>query len=403
MSFLHDAIMPVDRSTINTTARIAPALLKDPYQFASQRQIPLRGHHFISVPGRTFGRTRNGIVLHLLKFRGLKVTILPILREGFSNILIDFNPGVILYGHNGRILREAEFCDALAIVSEALSQLLEDPEDWRRLIPGLQPDSPSYWASLEIPLHCQDPNGEFLQSFRNARHPFIRKSARHWETSMLLPGCNMKLSVYQKGEEMAAGKKLSEEELQNFKNVLRIEVRLRKGKLLDYLGGPGNTSVIDGVDRIVRFHGSDLVEILRQVLGQIRGVFRDDEKNVRMPTTGHLADLGRFIAKESLSPEVRQPFHVLLEAICLDCRVPGKARNQLRKGGLELLSEVSLLGESAQFLNAALPRQPHVISGRLERMTRHDPPPQHMLDAIRRAYSAPSQTFYPHLELSSYF
>ena len=63
---------------------------------------------------------------------------------------IQVNPGIILYGHNGRCLSEAECLTAFSIVIEQLTPLLASPEDFIQLVPGLSRKTTAFWSLLEI-------------------------------------------------------------------------------------------------------------------------------------------------------------------------------------------------------------------------------------------------------------
>lgn len=398
----HNKLMPVDRTGITTTAHILPEFLFDPEGYAIRHGLPLRGIHPLKVPDKVFGRHRNAFRFYPTTFRGIEVTVIPVdLSTGWCDLLIKFNPGATLYGHNGRVPSESEFCDALSFLAEAMCPFLVDPGDWRCIVPGLRPDSPASWNFIEILFHCHDRDGLILDHFRNAAHPSIRRPARHWTTSILLPGCELQFSIYQKTVEMAARGKLSKDELQNFADILRIEVRLKGKKLLHYLGNSGNTSLIDGTERVVRFRGPDLIRAFRDLLGETQGVFHLSEAN--MISGKQIASLGQFIAKVSRMPGVRQNFHELLDSLCAHFRASGNTRRRIRKEGLAWLAARSFLTPAALLSDAAMACQPLVVADQIESLVRNPVPGNDILDAVRQVFSSPQLELHPHVQLHNYF
>ena len=113
-----------------------------------------------------------------------------------------------------------------------------------------------------------------LSALRHARHPSITTPSRHWPESIKIGGERSKLGfgIYRKAVEMVErGGKLPEGRLEDYRHILRLEVRMKEEKLVKYLGDERAIEEIDGKKRLVRFYPQDPFLALRQSFREMRG------------------------------------------------------------------------------------------------------------------------------------
>jgi hypothetical protein len=201
--------MPVDRASISTRIKLdpefaaaaTPDLLTLPPRFRSlvvevQNRVQRRQDRDVPVK-----------VIHLESYGGIELRV----TRGVTWTVdkITFNPGKLVFGHNGRALTVEDFQKALSILLQYVTVLLKDPADFIHVIPGISDDSGAWWSSLEIPFQVADPDGHLLQAFMNAKHPRIRKPAlRCVGQSISWRSCtgDLAIKVYRKDIEMVARK-----------------------------------------------------------------------------------------------------------------------------------------------------------------------------------------------------
>lgn len=359
--------------------RIARKLRHEPESFARTTNLPLRS----IKPHRAWGTWSSGcgFSTDLLTYGGVKLKIAPPAADGLSEVTVRLNPGKVLYGHNGRIITYDEFLDAGSIFITHAKHLLEDPDDWVDLFPGLRAGGSGRWTLLELPYHCSDPYGFFLAASRHIHHRNIRTQARHWPTSIKLGGKRAKLqfSIYQKAVEMLAhNKKLPERLLSQYGDILRLEVRLKGKKLVKYIGHDDNVVVIEGKERVVSFFPEYISHGRRTAFGELENVWHSDEIQ---ELAGQLAPLGNLIAHVASDPRCGHSFPALIRQLAFYTRVGSKRDTirTIRGAGASVMSRRSTLHFDDLFGDAACNSQPSIaipeieskVSHRLEDIRRH--------------------------------
>lgn len=186
---------------------------------------------------------------------------------------INFNPGKLIYGHNGRILTEAEFLLALSILIELVKPLLHEPDDWIHIVPGLHVNSRASCNSIEIPFHVIDADGEILKAFSDAKHrdidlPLIYKCQNQGICFSNSVG-DLIIRIYRKDIEM---KKKRRQNVKGPQPVLRIEVRLEGEKLKKYFHA-GEWRPIEGTSRLVSFRPVPIQQAYFEVIAEFAGCY----------------------------------------------------------------------------------------------------------------------------------
>lgn len=281
---------------------------------------------------------------------------------------IDFNPGHLVNGHNGRILTEESFLHALSVLLHLLRPLLADENDWIHIVPGLDPCGLAYWHKPEIAFHVLDNDGAILDAYSRAKHQEINKEPLYKVHSQSIAFGNSQqtliVRVYCKDIQMHK-KRLKPTHIAP---VLRIEVVLSKDKLIQHFQG-GRWKLIDGARRLVSFHSSDLRAAHFSVMSGFSGVY------AATPSAHGEGDhkLGRhmaWVATITDLPVQRQIIHHCQRHLAsVSVKSLRNAKYKLGKGArreLALLSPVKLAG---LFGEGAWSHQPHVIVEKLETMT----------------------------------
>lgn len=394
-------IMPVDASTIKTRIRIHPDLFADPVAFVRDRSLPVRTTK--PSQGSRKGRPTWNLTLDILTYKGIKVKLTQIVGDPLASITIDFNPGVCLFGVNGRILSLTEFLAALALLLTHLTPLLFDPEDAIDLVPGLRQGGPAYWSYLEIPFQTRDTNGTLLSRFRHLRHPQITTPTRHWRDSILVGGDKSKLrfSIYRKGVEMMERRKLHESRT-DASGILRLEARMKGGKLLHYIDNERNIEVIDGQERLVRFYPQDLVRGHRTSFSELLGVYSPGKGTETPGKTKPLAALGRLLAQVANDPRTTQTCPELMALVEFYSGASSTTVGKLRKAGNDELSRVSTLSPDELFSDVAYDSQFGIASTDAEHKIRHDYHETVVGRLLLDAYRPLGQPFFPHVEWPSH-
>lgn len=403
----HHLIMPVDKSTIRTLCSFNPIFLKDPAAFIQKYNLPVRS----IKPTR--GKCQHGptwnLTLAVLNYKGITLKLRQIVGEPLVNVTIDFNPGVCLYGHNGRILRLTEFLDALALLAMNIRPLLRDPDDWLDLIPGLGVGGVAYWSYLEVPFHYRDPEGALLAQLRNARHPSVNTPSRHWTDSMEVGGkkSELQLAIYRKAIEMANRlihdePLLTEQELEEFKDLLRLEARMKGKKLVHYFGNGDNVNVVDGKERLVWFFPHHLVHGHRACCTALQGVFSLVEFTEPTGKSKPNAALGQMLASVAQDPPVTQSLPALLASIQHYTGASSDTIRSVRKAALVELSRRSRFSCDELLSDTAYATQVGIVSKAAEQRVLHDHIDVEALQLITKRYRPEGQPFHPHIELPTY-
>jgi len=403
--------MPVDKTMIKTQLRLHPDFFDNPVTFIRDHDLPIR------TMKPTHGKSVNGptrnLTLDVLTYKGINVKLVKTAGASLAKVTIHFNPLVCLYGHNGGVLSLSEFLGALALLVTHLKPLLNDPDDWVDLIPGLRRGGFAYWSYLEVPFHCLDPDGTLLAGFRQPRHLRITTPTRHWPTSIQIGGNRSKLlfSIYQKSVEMVAHGKLPESSLSDYRDVLRLEVRMKGEKLVHYFGNERNVEVIDGTKRLCQFYPQDLIGGHRKSFSEIEGVCsstgasEEADKIKPLAALGRLlamAALGRLLAMAALDPRTPQTFPQLVAHLKFYTGASSGTTSAIRDAGLAELSRRSFISLDNLFSDEAYRTQPESYNEKLEKKICHELEDLHPHPLITAAYQPPGQPFLPMTQWPGY-
>ncbi len=216
------------------------------------------------IPTRTIHIDGFGVIkLHVVKNPG----------QGWTVHTIAFNPGALYNGHNGHILTEEQFLYALSILIEVVKPLLYDPDDWIHIVPGLHDKSRAWWRSVEIPFHVTDYDGEILSAYSHAKHKDINLTpfnARHGQSvTFANSDDDLMVRIYRKDLQLVEKYRRKVIDPQP---VLRIEVRLKKNKLEQYLKA-GVWKLIDGTLRLISFRPAALQQTYMDVISKFDGCY----------------------------------------------------------------------------------------------------------------------------------
>ena len=396
-------VMPIDRTKIRTRLRIHPDLLDDPKAYIRKHHL-----HQIRTSKPSKGNSKRGptqnLNLDVLSYKGIKARLRKVTDDPLTDVTIDFNPGVCLYGHNGSVLSLTEFLHALAILVTHLKPLLGTPDDWIDLVPGLRPGGVAYWDYLELFLQCADPDGTLFAGFRNAQRNNGQTPIRHWSESMVIGGkrSDLQFGIYGKAVEMVAKDKLLPEQLASYQHILRLEVRLKGDKLVHYLGNERNVEEIDGVPRLVRFYPQDPVSGHRTSLSDLHGVFGSSEPLETLKPNDQLTPLGRLLARAARDPRRSHTFQELLAHIRFYTGVSSDTMAKVRKAGIAELSRLSTISKHELFCDAAYHAQHGIASEEREKKVLHEIEDTFVHPLISDAYWPPDQPFQPMVEWPGY-
>jgi hypothetical protein len=394
--------MPIDRTKIKTRLRIHPDLLDDPKSYLTKHGIEIR----TSKPSK--GKSKRGptqnLTLDVLSYKGIKAKLRKVTGYPLTDVTIDFNPGVCLYGHNGAALSLTEFLHALAILVTHLKPLLGTPDDWIDLVPGLRPRGVAYWDYLELFLQRPDPDGTLLAGFRNTQRKNGQTPIRHWSESMVIGGkrSDLLFGIYRKAVEMVAKDKLLHEQMESYQHILRLEVRLKGDKLVHYLGNERNVEEIDGVPRLVRFYPQDPVSGHRTSFSDLHGVFGSSEPLETLKPNDQLTPLGRLLARAALDPRTSHTFQELLAHIRFYTGASTDTMGKIRNAGIALLENLSTISKDELFSDEAYRIQPSVWSEKREKKVRHEFEDTFVHPLIYKAYWPPNLPFQPITQLPEY-
>lgn len=404
MSHYYYPTMPVDKSTIKTSILIHPDFLADPVAYIRKHELQIRSTKPTS--GRRAGRITQNINLNVLAYKGINVELSIITGEALADVTIRFNPGKCLHGHNSRTLLLDEFLHALSLMANSLKPLLLDQGDWVDLIPGLRRGGFAYWSYLEVLLQLRDADGTLLAGFRHLRHPNITTPSRHWPGSIKVgpDRGKLRLSIYLKAVEQHARGNLSESELSDTKDILRLEARMKDEKLVLYYGNDRNVEVINGKPRLVRFYPEDLVRGHRTCFNEVQGVYN---RGVMPQEAGHrqqLANIGRLIARVANDRRSThtQTFPKLLTLVRYYMGAPDDTVRKIRRAGLDELSCLSSISSDELLTDATYKEQLGFASERLEKLICHESDNIFVHPLVTAAYRPSGQPFHPHVQLPAY-
>lgn len=376
---------PIDQTFIRTSLRLSEVVAEcnsehvhllppdvRPYVRKIQRDATdQRPHAFI--PG---GRPSDVV----------KVPTRKIFLDGYNSIIlhatkdpdwiihtIQFNPGNTIYGHNGRTLVEDEFLKALTVLGHIVRVVLANPDEWRRVIPGIVENSPSYWHSLEIPYHVTDDTGLILGAFKNAKHPRINLDPLYKRGGQSIAFASstkdLLVRIYRKDIQMAktqGGRKISSPS-----SVLRLEAQLEDAELRHYFRF-ATTKVIDGTSRLVAFRPDDLRLAHLAVMTPFKGSYHQmpawDDKSDNNERIGRY--MGWVSSQSDLSLEEQFSYYGQRFLAGNTIHSIRNSKSKLLGAARKELTLMSPVKFEELFSDAAWDSQPTVIVPKLEAFTK---------------------------------
>jgi hypothetical protein len=276
--------VPLDRCKINTELALNQLFFGD--DTTAENSFKEAGHEWYAINGKSTkydSGYKQSVRINLMSYSGITL-ICHKKGTGWTLQSIEFNPVGILYGHTGRTIEIWDFTRSLAILRSQIAPLLFDPSEAWKLIPGTKGPgtNSSYWSSIEIPLNFHDQDGSKWAALSNTKYPRISKGIRYDGETITIGKSRSKLTIclYRRDLKMKETlKKLKKEpgntnlEMKSPGSVLRLEIKLRDSKLIEFLGHrQDNTAHINGKSRLVRFHRLDLLEAFFKVVYQLEGV-----------------------------------------------------------------------------------------------------------------------------------
>jgi len=230
----------------------------------------------------------------------------------------------LLFGHNARLIEtESEWHIALTIANQLLNKVIY-PGQEDILIPGLNPDSQSYFTYLELANQVKDKDGVLLASMKHARLLFNNSDNRRYDdlktsggsqtiylgnaVEPLLRMYRKDLEIVEKSNKDDQGKGTRRLALRKEdEECLRIEVLLRGRKLINTMM-VDSEAYSDGV-RLQTFALADLATPCSSVLANIKGVFKNSSYKKPAKFVEETQKLIDRIAQSVTPP----PLHDLLE------------------------------------------------------------------------------------------
>jgi hypothetical protein len=192
---------------------------------------------------------------------------------------IVLNPSKFIHGHNGHTLAtEAEICLALSCAKEALTAILQRPEDAGRLIPGLGQASGSYWSQMEIAMNILDEDKAIFKQMANMRNSAIRSKAVREENTVYQRGTRFILKAYDKVAHLKNKNKPRLTFDETLRGITRLElVAKSKGLALDDRKKPvpdGASFQEFGAKRWpVSFNLAYLINLHREMFSGLKAVY----------------------------------------------------------------------------------------------------------------------------------
>jgi hypothetical protein len=313
---------------------------------------------------------------------------------GWEIYEIHYNPGSLLYGHNGHVLTEDEFLLALSRLLDVVTPLLSDPNEWFHILPGVHPQSQAFWHSLEIPFHLIDEDGQVLSAFVKAKHTDIHSNAYNNCEGESISFANstgeLLVRLYRKDIKMKKKRRGSK----SAPGVLRVEVKLTGDKLAGYLSS-GTWKMIKGCERLISFRSDNLKCSHTAVMSKFSGVYS------RLPKPNSTIDrkMGDFMGwifhktDFPISPQVEfYRSRYSSESTVQSWRNTKCALMAAARKHLEELSPVNL---DTLFNAAAWNLQPGVSVPKVERMTRARNANTQIHPAVQAAYGSVKEALSP--------
>lgn len=190
-------------------------------------------------------------------------------------------PPRILTGHNGFVPRgDEDIWTALSAYSEVMNEILE-PEHHDKAIPGLTAGCQACYTYIEVTHQTKETTSKVLEAFRNMRIARGRKpideislDTKHRSKVQTVDYTGATLSVicYDKPAHLREHtKKLVPADT----DVIRIETKLEKGKIVEAFDQGKGNHVYELGDRVQTFSLQDVYAASRGILEKCRGVFND--------------------------------------------------------------------------------------------------------------------------------
>lgn len=203
---------------------------------------------------------------------------------------LEFNLSKLLFGHNGYCLDEDLFLRAMTLLLQYIKELVAEPEDALRVIPGLVPRSEAYFQLMEILFQVTDPDGALFETFRNASHPCSSKRLTSVDESIRIGNKRSKtaVSIYRKTKQMID---LYGDDLVTTDNeILRIELILKADHLAKAFTTEGATTTpcidVGMSKRLAGFRFDKLAMIHRIEMLRLRGVSPRPDTDTKYDMTG---------------------------------------------------------------------------------------------------------------------
>jgi hypothetical protein len=276
---------------------------------------------------------------------------------------IHFNARNALYRHNGHRLSVEDYTVALTILREQVAKIQNRPDDIIHIVPGVHPESNASWSMLELTFDLPDPDGQLEDRvFKNPHFPKMKEGFRFRNGKVQIGSSDgpFRISFYRKDKQMA--KLLRKCRIKDAPRMLRVEVTLSQKKLLEHLGTPKNTRMIDGRNRLVRFTPIDLTECLLHIVTQLQGCYAPIDggacKGKSMDKTGRLM---AWVATRYNIPLV-ELFDLYETQIGYSKETAGRQR----RAAHSMMARISPLRLDEIFSDANLQRQPSIVIPELE-------------------------------------
>lgn len=275
---LVDTPMFIDQATIATRLLVKEEL--GSAQRNGRDSLPADMRHFVHdiIPGKTRrDRWTKSLVTPIKVIVDPKCGIrLYCTKHENGLVMLDritINPGRILFGQNGSVITEREFGKVLSLLVVQVKPLLDNPDDWVQLIPGLSETSKSRWALLEIAFQIYDPDSKFLKLVGCSKHREISLTPQFRRADETITFQNstkeLTICVYRKDLEASNRQKLNLRP--GSEHVTRVEVRLGGKKLFQHM--PSATWRNDGKkSHLIQFSGEDLFAAWMSVISGFSSV-----------------------------------------------------------------------------------------------------------------------------------
>ena len=265
-----------------TKIRINPTelpseILTDPYNFFSHDLFD----DLQIVPTKKFLKKRHGGKAYIHFGPSNSITVEITLEPGnrLRAQSYTFNPTKLIWGHNGASLTSMEFPLAICLLVDHLEQLFESRDVALSLIPGFAPNNHTWFEMLEIATHRFDPVLSLFNAFNGASHPCSQKRRVTLGESVRIGNKRSKTAIVISRRQVTMPLNYEESNVSCDEDVLRLEVILKNDHLYREFNAISSPSVvfqdINGIPRLTRFSGDDLMPVYRNVMSRCKGPHDD--------------------------------------------------------------------------------------------------------------------------------